>query len=328
MAELTTEYMGITLRNPILIASSSLTRDTEGIVKLEKNGAGGVVLKSLFEEQVKTEVADELEGQVGPSWHTEAYDYVSKMGMTFGPSENLKLIEEAKKAVSIPVIASLNCVSTVWWKDYAKQIEAAGADGIELNVSYLVNDVKRDGREVENLYFKILDKVKSSLSIPVAVKIGPFFTSLGSFANELCRRGADALVLFNRFYQFDIDIDGRKVTAGNPLSVPAETNLPLRWIALLSKRVNCHLSATTGIHTGKDAIKHILAGARTVQLCSTVYKKGPEQIGAVLEEIERWMKDQKIDRLDGVRGILSQDESDKPELYERLQYIKALVGIE
>lgn len=328
MADISTKYMGIELNNPLIVASSGLTKSLEKIKKLAENGAAAIVLKSLFEEQVQREVGEELEQHIAPSWHTEAYDYVSRMGMEFGPAENLKLIEQAKKAVSIPIIASLNCVSPYWWKDYARQIELAGADAIELNIAYAVTDVRRESREVEQLYFRILDKVRGAVNIPVAVKLGPYFTSFSNLAYELCRRGASALVLFNRFYQFDIDPEAVKVKAGNPLSEPAEISLSLHWIAILAGRVSCDLSATTGIHSAADVIKQILAGATTVQLCSVLYKKGTEQITHLLKGIEDWMNKQGVSNLNEIRGKLSMKESEKPELYERLQYIKALVGIE
>ncbi|MFW6180850.1 MAG: dihydroorotate dehydrogenase-like protein [Spirochaetota bacterium] len=328
MVDLSTTYMGLSLKNPLLVASCSLTRDVDGVKKLADHGAGAVVLKSLFEEQVSREVSEGLESHMGPSWYQEAYDYVNRMGMEFGPRENLQLIEKAKKAVDIPVIASLNCVSDRWWKDYARKVEAAGADGLELNISFLASGLKRTAAEVEQLHYRILDRVKSSLSIPVAVKLGPFFTAFGAFAHELARRGVDALVLFNRFYQFDIDLQRRQVVAGNPLSSSSEMSLPLRWVALLSGRLSCDLSATTGVHTVEDVVKQILAGASTVQLCSALYQNGPGHLGAVLEGLQRWAGSQGLESLDQVRGSLSQEESENPELYERLQYIKALVGIE
>ena len=190
MADLSTKYMGLDLRNPLMVASCSLSKNVDGIRKLADHGAAAVVMKSLFEEQVQKEVVDDLEQHIGPSWHSEAYDYVNRMGMEFGPDVNLKVIEQAKKAVDIPVIASLNCVSPHWWKDYAKQLESAGADGIELNIGYMVTDVKTGSGDVENLYFKILDKVKGSVRLPVAVKLGPYFTSFAQFAYDLSIRGA------------------------------------------------------------------------------------------------------------------------------------------
>lgn len=328
MADLSTTYMGLSLKNPLLVASCSLTSSVDGIKKLAEHGAGAVVLKSLFEEQVSKEVSEGLESHMGPSWYQEAYDYVNRMGMEYGPRENIRLIEDAKKAVDIPVIASLNCVSDRWWKDYARQIQAAGADGLELNISYLAADLKRESAEVEQLYYRILDRVKSSLSIPVAVKLGPFFTTFGAFARNLVARGADALVLFNRFYQFEIDIERRQVVAGNPLSSPSEMNLSLRWVALLSGRLNCDLSATTGVHTGAEVVKQILAGANTVQLCSALYQNGSQHLETVLGELNQWANAHKVNTLEQVRGSLSQEESQNPELYQRLQYIKALVGVE
>ena len=328
MADLSTTYMGLSLKNPLLVASCSLTRNVDGVKKLADHGAGAVVLKSLFEEQVASEVSEDLESHMGPSWYQEAYDYVNRMGMEYGPRENLQLIEQAKKAVDIPVIASLNCVSDRWWKDYARQVESAGADGLELNVSYLASSLKRTAAEVEQLHYRILDRVKSSLSIPVAVKLGPFFAAFGAFAHELVKRGADALVLFNRFYQFDIDIQRGQVVAGNPLSSSSEMSLSLRWVALLSGRLSCDLSATTGVHTAEDAVKQVLAGASTVQLCSALYQNGPGHLGTVLEGLQKWADSRNLESLDQARGSLSQEESENPELYERLQYIKALVGIE
>jgi dihydroorotate dehydrogenase (fumarate) len=328
MADLSTKYMGLDLRNPLMVASCSLSKNVDGIRKLADHGAAAVVMKSLFEEQVQKEVVDDLEQHIGPSWHSEAYDYVNRMGMEFGPDVNLKVIEQAKKAVDIPVIASLNCVSPHWWKDYAKQLESAGADGIELNIGYMVTDVKTGSGDVENLYFKILDKVKGSVRLPVAVKLGPYFTSFAQFAYDLSIRGAAALVLFNRFYQFDIDIEAAKIKAGNHLSEPSEMSLPLRWVALLANRVNADIAASTGVHTPEQVIKQIYAGANAVQLCSVLYSEGVEQISTILEGLEKWMKKHKVKSLDDIRGKLSLGESDKPELYSRLQYIKALVGIE
>jgi len=328
MADLSTKYMGLHLKNPIVVASCSLSKNVDGIKKLADHGAGAVVMKSLFEEQVQREVVEDLEQHIGPSWHAEAYDYVNKMGMEFGPEVNLRVIEQAKRTVDIPIVASLNCITPHWWKDYAKQLESAGADGIELNIGYLVADVKKRSVDVENLYFKILEKVRGTVSVPVAVKLGPYFTSFAQFAYDLCSRGASAIVLFNRFYQFDIDVETSKIKAGNPLSDPAEMSLPLRWVALLANRVNGDISASTGIYTAEQVIKQILAGANSVQLCSVLYKKGVEELGKILKGVESWMERHGVKSLDAIRGKLSLQESDKPELYERLQYIKALVGIE
>jgi dihydroorotate dehydrogenase (fumarate) len=230
--------------------------------------------------------------------------------------------------VDIPIIASLNCISPKWWADYARQIEAAGADGLELNISMMPSDPTRRGDEIEQIYYRILEEVKARIDIPIAVKIGPHFTSVARVAIELCRRGASALVLFNRFYQLDIDIDDIKLIPGYKLSSPQEMSLPLRWIALLAGRVNCDLAASTGVHDGTGAIKQLLAGATAVQICSTLYLNSTDRIGLMQKEMENWMKQHDFESLDQMRGVLSQMQSDDAELYERLQYIKALVGIE
>ncbi len=328
MADLSTKYMGLKLANPLMVASCSLSKKLEGIIRIADSGAGAIVLKSLFEEQIQKEMVEDIEKHIAPSWHSEAYDYVEKMGMELGPREYLGLIEEAKKAVSIPVIASLNCVSTRWWKDYAKQIETAGADGLELNIAYMANDMNKSGSDVEKLYFRVLERVKDTINIPVAVKLGPYFTNISQFTSQLCRHGASALVFFNRFYQFDIDLEQMKLSAAGPFSSESEMRLPLKWIAQLHGKLECDLAASTGIHSAESVVKQILAGAQTVQLCSVLYSKGVDYLKEILEGLETWMETKGYGSLDQMRGKLGQVESKNPELYERLQYIKVLVGIE
>lgn len=327
MVDLSTKYMGLELANPVIVASSSLVRSLEGVRRCADAGAGAIVLKSLFEEQIEAETRELEEGSWLPG-HTEAREYVRKMGMALGPRGYLKLIKEAKKALSIPIIASLNCVSPKWWTDYAKQVAGAGADGLELNIAVMPSDPQRSSREIEALYLSIFEKVKRHIGIPIAVKIGPYFTSMAHMAWELCRRGASALILFNRFYQFDIDIEKLTLAPGYGFSSPERMNLPLRWIALLAGRVNCDLAASTGVHYGAGVIKQLLAGASAVQVCSTLYINGIEQIGHILNEMKAWMEGHGFDAIDQIRGKLSQMQSDKPELYERLQYIEALNGPE
>lgn len=327
MVNLSTKYAGLNLRNPLIAASSSLSSTSEGVRRLAEAGAGAVVLKSLFEEQMQAE-AKYLDQVFEPGWHPEAREYVGRLGMEIGPREYLKLIEQAKKAVSIPVIASLNCISPKWWVNYANQIEEAGADAIELNISMMPSDPNFRSQDIEQLFLKIFEEVKAVVDIPIMVKIGPYFTSLAWMAKELDKRGASALVLFNRFYQLDIDIDKLKITHGHRFSSSEEMSLPLRWIALLGGRVKCDLAASTGIHDGFGVIKQLLVGATAVQICSTLYLEGIKQINLILEEIENWMKIHNFDSINQIRGKLSQLQSDQPEVYERLQYIKAMVGIE
>ena len=328
MADLSTSYMGLKLRNPLVVASCSLSKNLDGIRRLADAGAGAIVLKSLFEEQIQKEIVEDLEQGIGPNWHYEAYDYVSRMGMELGPQDYLKLIEKAKKLVPIPIIASLNCVSSHWWRDYAKQLELAGADALELNVAYIAGDAARGAAEIEKTYYSVLEKVKQSVKTPVAVKIGPFFTSLAQVSSELTRRGASALVFFNRFYQFDVDIDKQKVVAGNTMSSPGEMHLSLRWIAQLAGRINCDLAASTGVHDHTAVLKQIMVGAKVVQLCSVLYEKGSAQLTKILDGVDKWLVKRGHAAIGDIRGAMSQKASENPELFERLQYIRALVGIE
>ncbi len=327
MHHLSTHYMGMKLENPIIVASSSLSASADGVKKIADAGAGAVVLKSLFEEQIDMETR-ELESQTGPSWHAEAFDYVRNWGMELGPNTYLKLIESAKKSVSIPVIASLNCVSPRWWGDYAKKLQNAGADGLELNIAFMPSDLGRSSADIEELYYHVVDKVRLMVKIPFAVKIGPYFTSLAHVAETLSRHGVSALVFFNRFYQVDIDTDRVALAHGYKFSHAEEISLPLRWIALLSDRIPCDLAATTGVHDGLGAVKLLLAGASAVQVCSVLYKKGLGQIRVMLDEMESWMKTHGFESVEQFKGKLTSKKGDKPELLERLQYIKALVGIE
>ena len=327
MADLKTLYLGLKLKNPLVAASCSLTGKLETLRELEAAGVGAVVLKSLFEEQMDAETR-EIGQYAGPEWHAEAYDYVRNMGMELGPSAYLKLLEEAKKTLSIPVIASLNCVSEQWWSDYAKKLENHGADALELNLSYLPSNPKASGLEVEAAYLRVVEKMTRLVKIPVAVKVGPYFSNLASFAQALHAHGAQALVLFNRFYQLDIDLDTMAFKAGNRLSDVAEASLPLRWIALLSRAVDCDLVAATGVQDAQGLIKMLLAGAQVVQVASAFYKQGTGYAAQMVDGLTRWMDQKGFATLDDFRGRLSRGQGGNPELLDRLQYIKALVGIE
>ena len=325
MADLSVKYIGLKLVNPVVVSSCSLTNSLKGVQSCADAGAGAVVLKSLFEEQIRVESQD-IEKYLWFSGHPEALDYVRNMTMELGPREYLNLIEEAKKAVSIPVIASLNCVSPEWWADYAIQIEAVGADALELNIAVMPSDPQRCGEEIEELYFRILEEVRSRIKIPIAAKLDPYFTCTAYVANEFSNRGASALVLFNRLYQFDINIDNLELATGYRFSSPEEMNTSLRWIALLAGRIKCDLAASTGVHNGAQVVKQLLAGASVVQICSTLYLDGLGQIDRILAYLGNWMEEHDFNSVDQVCGKMSQMQSDRPELYERLQYIKALVG--
>lgn len=351
MLDLSTNYMGLALRNPLVVSSSSLTGNLDGVKQAAEAGAGAIVLKSLFEEQIAAETAATGK-HAEHAGHTEAAEYLQGYGMALGPQDYLNLIKDSVKAVDVPIIASINCFSRNNWSDYAKKIEASGAAALELNIGLLPSRSGQKGRAIEERYYQILHEVKAQVQIPIALKIGPYFSSFGEVADHLghdraeappftvgwCGPGetagkivwrkADALVLFNRFYQLDIDIDNMELVGGNPLSTPAEINNSLRWIALLYQRVASDLAAGTGIHEGRDAIKQLLAGATIVQLCSTLMIKGFEQIGRILSEIETWMQAHEFTNIAQFRGCLSQAQSKHPENYERLQYIKLFVGLD
>jgi len=351
MSNLSTRYMGLELKNPLVVSSCGLTKTVQGIQQAAEAGAGAIILKSLFEEQINAEL-DELAQESQHSGHTETYDYLQGFGRAFGPNEYLKLVSDAKAAVSVPIIASVNCVTAERWTEYAGKLAAAGADGLELNIGFLPNDSAISGVVVEERYLEILSAVRNEVTLPIALKIGPYFSSLGHLAKQLGNdrmkgppftvgwcgpgesdkkvswKGADALVLFNRFYRFDIDVDKRRLSGGNPYSTSEELHVSLRWISLLAGRVACDLAATTGVHDGHDMIKQLLAGATVVQVCSTLYRNGLSQIELILDQLEEWMQRHGFESTADFRGQLSQVRSDDPGDYERLQYIKALVGIE
>jgi dihydroorotate dehydrogenase (fumarate) len=327
MADLSTEYMGLPLRNPLIVASSGLTKSVDGVRRCEDAGAGAVVLKSLFEEQIAVKAKD-MEEHLWLYGHTEAFEYVSKMAMPLGPRDYLGLIEKAKAGAAIPIIASLNCITPRWWVDFARQTEAAGADGLELNISVMPSDPARASDDIEEIYFDIVESLTDAVRIPIAVKMGPYFTSVARMAAEFSRQGVAALVLFNRFYQVDIDIEKMDLTPGIHLSSPDEISLPLRWIALLAGSVECDLAASTGVHDGAGFVKQVLAGATAVQVCSALYERGLDHVGAILADVEAWMKAHRFEKVEDFRGKLSRQMTERPELYERLQYIKLFVGIE
>ena len=350
MADLSTTYMGLALENPILVASSNLTGSVEGVRRCAESGAGAVVLKSLFEEQIIAEI-NTLSQYTEYSGAAEAHDYLQGYGIELGPKDYLQLISEAKKAVPIPLIASLNCISDTRWADYAIKLENAGADAIELNVGIMPTQVKQAGPAIIDQYLRILYEVKRRVRIPVAMKVGPYFTNFANFVDRLSHdraeapaysvgwfgknqqvgnltwKGVDGLVLFNRYYRFDIDIETMELTHGNPFSSSSESHETLRWLSLLAGKAGCDLAGTTGVHTGEDVVKAILAGAKVVQVCSTLYLNGLGQIGRMKEVLACWMDEHGYAKLCDMRGKLCQKLSQQPEYHERLQYIKLLSGI-
>ncbi len=327
MVNLATKYMGLNLKNPIIVSSSRLASSVETVKRLAHAGAGAVVLKSLFEEQIMADV-HKLMDDSSSQFHPEELDYIRGMGLTTNADEYLKVIEGSKEAVDIPVIASLNCVSGDRWTEFAKYIEAVGADALELNIAVMPREFDEDPDKIEKHIYDIVSAIKSNITIPLAVKLGPYFTSMPKVAKNVRKAGASALVLFNRFYQTDIDINSMELLSKNKFSSPAEMSNSLRWIALLYQRVGCSLVANTGIHDGEAMIKQLLVGARAVEICSTLYINGLGQIKVMLDDLEKWMSARHYETIDDFRGKMSQKYSDQPEYFERQQYIRALVGID
>jgi dihydroorotate dehydrogenase (fumarate) len=322
MVDLTTKYMGLTLRNPIIIGSSGLTASVAKILKLEENGAGAVVLKSIFEEEITHEYEKIVAEEAPKRYKDEYLDYLDYRIKNENIDNYTRLITEAKKALKIPVIASVNCSSKHEWINFALPIQDAGADALEVNMFFLPSNFDRTAEETENAYFEIVGKLKQKLKIPIALKISYYFTNLGSTIQKLSASGVDGLVLFNRYYSPDIDIENMTISSTNVFSHPDDLSLSLRWIAIMANRVECDLAASTGIHDGAAVIKQLLAGANAVQVVSTIYNKGPEKIQNMLKDIKKWMVAHNFQNPDEFRGKLSQAKSQNPALYERVQFMK------
>ncbi|MBN1131816.1 MAG: dihydroorotate dehydrogenase-like protein [Bacteroidales bacterium] len=324
MKDLSTKYLGLTLRNPIIAASSGLTASVKSIKTLEKNGASAVVLKSLFEEEILSETHYEIkraeEDSMIYSELSETLDYIDLHIKEDRLNEYLNLIREAKKEVLIPVIASINCISYEDWTHFTSRIEEAGADALELNI--FLNPADFDNKEFEKVYFTIIEKVTQIVQIPVSIKISKYFTRLGLTARALSETGIKGMVLFNRFYTPDIDIEKMEMGQGKLYSNPEESLDTLRWIAILSSKVQCDLSASTGIHTGNDVIKMLLAGARTVQIASTLYRNGPDHIVRMLGQIEDWMEKKGFNSVNQFIGKVNAEYKDNPAAFERMQFMK------
>jgi len=324
--DLSTTYLGLKLKNPIVPSASPLSHSLDGMKRLEDAGAAAIVMYSLFEEQIAHESAEMNHYlSYGTESFAEALSYFpAAQEYNLGPDAYVDLVRKAKNALGIPVIGSLNGVSTGGWVQYARKIEEAGADALELNVYYIPTDPKLTGNEVENRYVEVLEAVKKSVHIPVAMKLSPFFSALHNVAHRLDAAGANGLVLFNRFYQPDIDLDALEVTPNVILSTPHALRLPLRWIAILHGRVRASLAATSGIHTGKDALKMLMAGADVTMMCSALLKYGPLHIAKTLQEISQWMTEHEYASVQQMKGSMSQKSIADPSAFERANYMKAL----
>ncbi len=327
MVDITTKYLGLKLKSPIIVGSCGLTNSLEDIQHHEANGAGAVVLKSLFEEEIILELEHSKAQmmQHGPLY-PEIFDLFDYDTVEDSLSKYIYLIKDCKKNVKIPIIASINCVSADEWINFSKQLEDAGADALELNLFILPSDFTRSAEENERVYFEVIEKVKNTVNIPVALKISYFFSNLGTMIQRLSETGIDGLVLFNRFYNPDFNIDNLTVTAANILSNPSDLPISLRWIAIMAHRVKCDLAASTGVHDGTALIKQLLAGANAVQVVSAIYKNGSEVINEMNKELIEWMDKHHYSKIDEFRGKLAQVKSKNPAEYERAQFMKHFSG--
>ena len=324
--DLSTTYLGLSLPHPLMPGASPLVDDLDMVKRLEDAGAAAIVMHSLFEEQITGERAQTL-GHIEA--HTDSFSeapsyFPDRSGVSVGPEFYLEQIRRIKAAVHVPVIGSLNGTTATGWLDYARMIQQAGADALELNFYVVATNPQEDGQAVEQRVLDILRKVKASVTIPVAVKLSPFFCSFAHFASQLDDLGADGLVLFNRFYQLDIDVETLEVVPRLHLSDSSELLLRLRWLAILSGRARASLAVTGGVHTAVDAIKAVMAGAHAVQLVSALLQHGPERLQTIREEMVRWMEEHEYDSLGQMQGSMNLMRCPDPQAFERANYMRVL----
>ncbi len=321
--DLSVNYLGLKIKSPVVVGSSGLTSSIINLKKIEKSGAGAVVLKSIFEEEIYHEyqsiIRKESKEDDENLGYLDYYDYKIKEDNI---KKYLKLIEDAKSIIDIPVIASINCTCSYEWSFFAKKIQEAGADALEVNLFILPSDFSKTAQEIEAIYFRLVEKIKQDLNIPVAIKISYYFSNLAGFVKKLSNTEIDGLVLFNRFFHPDIDIDNFTITPSNVLSHSSDLAISLRWMAIFHGRVGCDLIASTGVHDGASVIKEILAGADAVQIVSSLYKNGIEYLEEIITDLRIWMGKHGFEKIDDFKGKMSQVNSPNPAEYERVQFMK------
>ena len=323
---LKTRYLGLELRNPLVASAGPLTHEVEQMQLLEDAGIGAVVMPSLFEEQLRldAETLDHYLEHGGESF-AEAVSYFPDLNdYNAGADHYLETIQRAKRALRVPLIASLNGFSKGGWTSFAKEIQRAGADALELNIYFLPTNPDVSGSQIEMVYIDIVQQVKQQVSIPVAVKLSPYFSSMANMAKRLTQAGADGLVLFNRFYQPDIDLENLEVVPNLKLSTPVDARLPMRWIAILYGHVKASLASTSGVHTSADALKMIMAGADAVMMCSALLMHGPNHVSEVKRGMLEWMEEHEYESIEMMKGSMSQRNCAEPAAFERANYIKVL----
>ncbi len=323
MANLSTTYMGLKLRNPLIIASSGLTENIDDIVEFEARGAGAVVIKSIFEEEIIAKAHDNLNRMQASGFiYPETMEYFDYDSMEDPISNYLEFLRKVKKETSIPILASINCVTAEGWIDFARRIEDTGVDGLELNVFALPSDPNRTSEQNEQVYFDIAERVTGMVKIPVAMKVGYYHGALANFLVRLSETPIKGLVLFNRFYNPDFDINTLEFVPTSVFSTPAELSTSLRWVAILSGRLSCDIAASTGVHDGNAMVKQLLAGAKAVQACSTFYRNGKEQTTFMIRQLEDWMNQNGYKAIEDFIGKMSQKKTYNPAAFERVQFMK------
>ncbi|HZQ94242.1 MAG TPA: dihydroorotate dehydrogenase-like protein [Candidatus Sulfotelmatobacter sp.] len=330
MIDLTTTYLGLQLPTPLVASASPLSRDIDGIRRLEDAGASAVVLYSLFEEQLRQEEVDlDYHLNAGTESFAESITYFPQPSeFHTGPEGYLKHIRKAKASVKIPVIASLNGSTLGGWTKFAGEIEKAGADAIECNIYSIATDPRLAAADIEKMYLEIVQAVKQTVTIPVAVKLSPFFSNLANMAQRLDQAGADALVLFNRFYQPDINLEELEIQPNVLLSTPQSLRLPLTWIGILYGRLQANLAATGGVHSAEDVVKLLMVGADVTMLCSSLMRHGINHLRHVERELREWMEEHEYESVKQMQGSMSQQRCPDPGAFERAQYMRAVKGMQ
>ena len=321
--DLSTNYLGLNLKNPFIVGSSGLSSDIADLKEMEKYGAGAIVLKSLFEEDILMEMKENLNQMSRPAnIYPEIFDAFDFSTIEDSVSKYLFLIEEAKKSLSTPIIASVNCIDSNEWTSFAKRIQDAGADALELNIFITPTDMERTSAETEQIYFDIIEKVKKEINIPISVKISYFFTNLANTVQRLSQSGVAGIVLFNKFYQSDVNIDNLSIVPAPLFSSPSDLYQTMRWIAITSSSAACDLAASTGAHDGKSFIKLLLTGAKAVQFTSTLYTRGIPYIATILDDLKSWMEKHSFNSIKEFNGKLSADKNKDQGAFLRVQFMK------
>ncbi len=328
MTSLDTQYLGLHLRSPIVVSACTLSENIDNILQMEDAGAGAVVMFSMFEEQIrKEEEKYEVVASLTRNVFAEASDYFPDLDeYHVATAQYLETLRMARERVKIPVIGSLNGITPEGWIDYAKQLEQAGADALEVNIFYIPADIRLSGLDVEQRYLDIIRMVRDTVTIPIAVKLNPYFSALGKMATRMQHAGANGLVLFNRFYQPDYDIDQLQIVHDLHYSEAAEIRLPLLWMAILSGQLDISLAATTGVQSAKEVIKYLLAGADVAMTASALYKNGIPYLTIMNEDLRRWMEQMNFKTIGAFRGVMNQSNISDPTAYERANYIRVLEG--